>query len=108
MEKDLFIPLFEWLIGGSRIGGGYNPYYGSQTEDPAKAAWGQRIFNYTVYIEKIDDTEYLRAAVWSGLRALQSCPEEEITRAAFDCEPDSMPQVEAWLTKQRDAFFAAP
>ena len=64
MNQELFVPLFEWLVGGSRIGGGYNRYYGSQTERPAEAAWGQRVFNYAVYIEKIDDAEYLRAAVW--------------------------------------------
>ena len=108
MHQDLYIPLFEWLVGGSRIGGSYNPYYGSQTEYPEQAAWGQRIFNYAVYIEKIEDTEYLRAAVWSGLRSFQSCPEEEITRETFDCEESSLPQVEAWLTAQRDAFFAGP
>ena len=59
MNQELFVPLFEWLVGGSRIGGGYNRYYGSQTERPAEAAWGQRVFNYAVYIEKIreDDKE---------------------------------------------------
>ena len=107
MNQELFVPLFEWLIGGSRIGGNYNRYYGSQTEQPEKAAWGQRVFNYAVYIEKIDDTEYLRAAVWSGLRSLSGCPEAEITRETFDCEESSLPAVKGWLCAQRDAFFAA-
>ncbi|MBR6313118.1 MAG: hypothetical protein IKR49_00570 [Clostridia bacterium] len=107
MFQDLFIPRFEWLIGGSRIGGSYNVYYGSQTEHPEQAAWGQRIFNYAIYIEKPDDTEYLRAAVWSGLRTLKDCPEEDVTREVFDCEEGSLPQIEAWLTARRDAFFAA-
>ena len=106
MKQELFIPLYEWLIGGSRIGGSYNPYYGSQTEFPEQAAWGQRIFNYTIYIEKIDDTEYLRAAVWYGLRSFAAVPEEEITRETFDCEAESLPQVKAWLEAQRDAYFA--
>lgn len=107
MNQDLFVPLFEWLIGGSRIGGSYNPYYGSQTESPAEAAWGQRVFNYTVYIKRIDDTEYLRAAVWPGLRAYSTCPEAEITCETFECTESSLPEVKAWLLKQRDAFFAA-
>ena len=107
MNQALFVPLFEWLVGGSRIGGGYNRYYGSQTEHPEQAAWGQRVFNYAVYIEKIDDVEYLRAAVWTGLRSLSNCPEEEITRETFDCEESSLPEVKAWLCAQRDAFFAA-
>lgn len=106
MNKELYIPLYEWLIGGSRIGGTYNPYYGSQTEHPEEAAWGQKIFNYTIYIEKIDDTEYLRAAVWSGLRAFSAVDESELTRKTFECEAESLPAVKAWLTEQRDAFFA--
>ena len=84
MNQELFVPLFEWLVGGSRIGGGYNRYYGSQTERPAEAAWGQRVFNYAVYIEKIDDAEYLRAAVWSGLRSL--C----VSSAAPDAKPSTV------------------
>ena len=107
MFQDLFIPRFEWLIGGSRIGGSYNIYYGSQTEHPEQAAWGQRIFNYAVYIRKIDETEYLRAAAWSGLRTMEDCPEEELTSETFDCEEASLAQVKAWLTAQRDAYFAA-
>lgn len=106
MNQELFVPLFEWLIGGSRIGGSYNPYYGSQTEHPAQAAWGQKVFNYTVYIERLDETEYLRAAVWSGLRAFAVTPEEELTRETFPCEEDSLPAVKTWLQQQRDAFFA--
>lgn len=107
MLQELFIPRFEWLIGGSRIGGSYNTYYGSQTERPEEAAWGQRVFNYAIYIEKIDENEYLRAAVWSGLRTLGGCPEEDVAREVFPCEEDSLPQVKAWVTAQRDAFFAA-
>ncbi len=107
MNQELFVPLFEWLIGGSRIGGSYNRYFGSQTEDPARAAWGQRVFNYAVYIERIDDAEYLRTAVWSGLRSFSSCPEEELTRETFNCEEESLPVVRAWLCARRDAFFAA-
>ena len=106
MNQELYIPLFEWLIGGSRIGGTYNPYYGSQTEHPAEAAWGQRVFNYTIYIERIDDTEYLRAAVWSGLRAFSTVDESELTRETFACEEESLPEVKTWLTAQRNAFFA--
>lgn len=107
MNQDLFLPLFEWLLGGSRIGGGYNPYYGSQTAYPEQAAWGQKVFNYAVYIEKIDDIEYLRAAVWPGLQSFSVCPEEELTRETFDCAAESLPAVKAWLQSQRDAFFAA-
>ena len=107
MHQDLYIPLFEWLIGGSRIGGTYNSYYGSQTEFPEQAAWGQRVFNYTIYIEKKDDAEYLHAAVCCGLRSFASCPEEEITRTTFDCEAESLPLVKAWLTEQRDAYFGS-
>ena len=107
MFQELFIPRFEWLIGGSRIGGSYNPYYGSQTEHPDRAAWGQKVFNYTVYIEKIDDAEYLRAAVWPGLQSFSVCPEEDITCETFDCEADSLPAVKDWLQARRDAFFAA-
>ena len=108
MEKnELFIPLYAWLLGGSRIGGRYNQYFGSCTEHPEQAAIGQKVFNYTIFIEKHDETEILKAAVYYGLQSFQNTNPEAIIEKTFVCEADSLPAVREWLTSERDAYFAA-
>ena len=106
-KKELFVPLFVWLIGGSRIGGTYNTYYGSCTAEPEKSAWGQKVFNYAIYIEKVEDRELLKASVYGGLQSFKMAQAaEELTTKVFPCEEESLPQVKAWLEEQRTAFFA--
>lgn len=103
---ELFVPLFVWLIGGSRIGGTYNTYYGSCTAQPENAAWGQKVFNYAVYIKKVEDREILKAGVYSGLQSYSAAAAaDEVTEEAFPCEEESLPLVKAWLEEQRAAFF---
>ena len=51
-NREVFVPLMSWLIGGSRIGGSYNTYTASMGTDPLKGAIGQPIFTYRIWIEK--------------------------------------------------------
>ena len=104
-SNELFVPLFIWLLGSSRIGGGYNTYYGSCTERPGEAAWGQRVFNYVVYIEKTDDSEILKASVYPGLLSFSNADPETVETKAFVCEEASLPALKAWLTERRDCYF---
>lgn len=103
---ELFVPLLIWLIGGSRIGGSYNTYYGSCTAQPENAVWGQKVFNYAIYIEKAEDREVLKASVYPGLQNISSAAAaEELTTQVFPCEEESLPAVKAWLEDQRAEFF---
>ena len=103
----IFVPLFVWLIGGSRIGGTYNTYFGSCTEHPDQAAWGQKIFNYSIAIEKIDEREIIKASVYGGLQSFSAAQAaDELTTEAFPCEESSLPEVRDWLETQRKQFFS--
>ncbi len=106
-QQALFVPLLVWLIGGSRIGGTYNDYYGSVTQDPAKPMWGQKIFNYRVAIEKIDDEEYVGAAWYPGMQAFKNTPADDVTSKTFACTAQGCDEAKAWLEEQKAAFFAA-
>ena len=105
-KQEIYVPLFVWLLGASRIGGDYNRYYGSFGTDPEKGAIGGKIFNYTIYIEKIDEAEYIKAAVWSGMSSFGCCNEDEITSETFDCESESLPIIKAWIEDKKREFFA--
>ena len=59
-NNEIFVPLLVWLIGGSRIGGGYNYYTASRGTDPMEGFLGKRIFNYRVWIDKLDEQEILK------------------------------------------------
>ncbi|MBE6786605.1 MAG: hypothetical protein E7538_10315 [Ruminococcaceae bacterium] len=108
MEKrEVFVPLMSWLIGGSRIGGSYNTYTGSIGTDPLKGAFGQRIFNYRICIEKNEeDTEYIHTAVYYGMSCYESQNEDEIKKNLFELTEEGMQQLEAYLNKEADSFFA--
>lgn len=104
-KKEIVVPQLVWLLGASRIGGDYNRYYGSIGTDPDKGAIGGKIFNYAVYIEKIDEAEYIKAAVYPGTISFDCCNEEDIISETFDCESDSLPIIKAFLEEKRREFF---
>ena len=60
MNREIFVPLLPWLIGGSRIGGIYNTYISSVGTDGSEGCFGKKIFNYRIWIEKIEEDEYLK------------------------------------------------
>ena len=102
----VFVPLFVWLLGGSRIGGSYNAYHGSCTEHPDEAAWGQKVFNYAIYIEKVDERELLKASVFDGLRSFAAAAAADaLETEVFPCEEESLVKVRAWLEEKRAKFF---
>lgn len=108
MEKrEVFVPLLSWLIGGSRIGGSYNTYTGSIGTDPLKGAFGQKIFNYRIRIEKNEeDTEYIHTAVYYGMNSFENQDEDEITVNIFDLKEDSIEEIKNWLEEMAEKFFS--
>lgn len=99
------VPRLDWLIGGSRIGMSYNRYFGSCGTDPQKGCLSNKIFNYTVWIEKIDETEYIKAAVYYGTNSYDNTAEEEIEETIFACDEESLPKIKKWLFEKADAYF---
>ena len=96
-EQEVFIPLINWLIGGSRIGGSYNIYCGSIGTDPEKGCLSQDIKNYRIWIEKLDETEIIKAAVYEGLRSYDNQSEDEISTEIFELNEDSRPLIKKWI-----------
>ena len=105
MDFQINLPNFDWFIGGSRIGGEYNRYFGSLGTDGATGFYGKRIYNYTVWIEKEDERETLKAAVYPGVKSFDCVPKEEIETETFDAEQNSIPIVKAWITEKAKVFF---
>ena len=105
-NREVFVPLMSWLIGGSRIGGSYNTYTASLGTDPMKGAVGQKIFNYRIWIEKNDeDTEFVYAAVYYGLNCYENQNEDEIKKQLFELSDEGMENLQSFLQQEADSFF---
>lgn len=102
---EITVPRFDWLIGGSRIGGSYNRYFGSCGTDALKGCLSEKIFNYTVWIEKVDEAEYIKAAVYYGMNSFDNTDEDEIETQTFDFEEESLAEIKEWLNKKCQEYF---
>ena len=105
-NSEIFVPLLSWLIGGSRIGGGYNYYVASRGTDPSKGCFGERIFNYRIWIEKSDEQEFLKAAVYFGMKSFEAQAEEDVEVSIYEMEEESRPLIKDWLEEKYKAFLA--
>ena len=106
-NKEVFIPLMSWLIGGSRIGGSYNIYTGSAGTDPLKGAIGQKIFNYRIWIEKNEEgTEHVKVAVYYGMSCFEDQNEDDIRNNVFELSEEGMAAVKQFVENEADEFFA--
>ncbi len=103
MDLEIKVPRFDWLIGGSRIGGSYNRYFGSCGTDPSKGCFSQKIFNYSVWIEKLDECEIIKAAAYMGMNSFDNTDEEEIEVRTFDFEEESLPLIKTFLEEKLKA-----
>lgn len=106
MKQEIYIPLLKWLIGASRIGGTYNIYVGSHGTDPMLGCVGRKIFNYRIWIEKLDEHEIIKAAVYYGLNCFECQNEDEVEIKIFEMEEESRPLIKQWLEEKYEAFFA--
>ncbi len=103
---DIFVPLLSWLVGGSRIGGSYNIYCASCGTDGEKGCMGKDILNYRIWIEKFDEQEILKVAVYYGLKSFENQREDDITVKVFDFDEESLAEIKKWLEETADSFFS--
>jgi len=106
MTITINMPNLDWFIGGSRIGGSYNRYYGSLGTDGSEGFYGKKILNYSIWLEKKDEQEILKAAVYPGMNSFENTPDESIEIEDFDAEQNSIPIIKAWIVEKAKAFFA--
>ncbi|MEE1322051.1 MAG: hypothetical protein UHM85_11060 [Acutalibacteraceae bacterium] len=104
-KHDIFVPLLPWLIGGSRIGGSYNIYCASVGTDPQKGCIGTNIFNYRIWIEKLDETEIIKAAVYYGTKSYDSQNEDEIITETYEMSEESLPLIKAFLEIKAEEYL---
>lgn len=104
-KKEIFVPLMSWLIGGSRIGGSYNIYCASLGTDPQKGCLGNKIFNYRIWIEKLEETEIIKLAVYYGMLCFESQPEDEVITETYEMNEESLVLIKAYLEAKSDEFF---
>lgn len=104
-KKEIFVPLMSWLIGGSRIGGSYNIYCASLGTDPQKGCLASRIFNYRIWIEKLDETEIIKLAIYYGMNSFENQPEDEIVTETYEMNEESLVLIKGYLEAKADEFF---
>lgn len=96
-KNEVFVPLLNWLIGGSRIGGSYNVYIGSRGTDSQSGCFGRDITNYRIWIEKLDETEIIKAAVYYGMNCYENQNPDDVLTEAFEMNEESLPVIKAWI-----------
>lgn len=104
-NREIFVPLLSWLIGGSRIGGSYNTYCASLGTDGEKGCISGEIFNYRIWIEKLDEQEIIKVAVYYGMNSFENQNEDNITVKIFEMEEESLTEIKNWLTEKAETFF---
>ncbi len=104
-NSEIFVPLLSWLIGGSRIGGGYNYYVASCGTDPSKGCFGKNIFNYRIWIEKSDEQEFIKAAIYFGMKSYEAQNEDDVEVTVYEMEEESRPLIKSWLEEKYKAFL---
>lgn len=104
-KNEIFVPVFPWLIGASRIGGKYNIYTGSRGTDASSGCLGKNIFNYRIWLERPDEQEFLKAAVYYGEKSFECHGEDEIEVSVFEAESESLGEVKAWLENKYEEFL---
>ena len=106
-NREIFVPLLSWLIGGSRIGGSYNTYTASLGTDPLKGAIGQPIFNYRIWIEKSEEeTEFVKVAIYYGMSCYDNQNEDDIVTNIFEPTEDGLDLLKRYLEEKAEEFFA--
>ncbi len=107
VNNEIYVPLLSWLIGGSRIGGGYNYYTGSYGTDAMSGCLGKNIFNYRIWIEKHDEQEFLKAAVYYGAMSFEAQNEEDVETSVYEMEEESRALIKAWLEEKYSLYLSA-
>lgn len=104
-NNEIYIPLLSWLIGGSRIGGGYNYYTGSKGTDSMTGCICNKVFNYRIWIEKSDEQEFIKAAVYTGANSFECQNEEDIEITVYEMEEESRELIRNWITEKYNIFL---
>lgn len=106
-KHEITVPLMSWLIGGSRIGGSYNIYCASVGTDGQTGCLSNKIFNYRIWIEKLDETEIIKAAVYYGMKSFDNQNEDEIFTEVYEMSEESLPLVKAYIEVKSEEYFAS-
>lgn len=107
MEYTINVPRLDWLIGGSRIGGTYNTYYGSCGTDGETGFFGHKLFNYVIRLEKLEDeTEVMKASVYSGYKSFENTDPDGVETEVFELEEDSRALIKAWIEEKCRQYFS--
>lgn len=105
-NNEIYIPLLSWLIGGSRIGGGYNYYTSSKGTDPMTGCVDNKVFNYRIWIEKSDEQEFIKAAVYRGANSFEAQNEDDVEITVYEMEEESRELIRNWIAEKYNIYLA--
>ncbi len=108
-NKEIYVPLLPWLIGANRIGGKYNIYCASRGTSAEKGCMSADIFNYRIWIDRLQDdeeTEIIKTAVYYGLESFENQNEENIETNIFSCNNEGLEEIKKWLEEKLEDFYS--
>ena len=70
-----------------------------------KGCIGNKIFNYRIWIEKLEETEVIKAAVYYGMASYDNQPEEDIALECFEMNEESLPLIKAFIELRADEYL---
>lgn len=105
-NNEIYVPILPWLIGGSRIGGTYNIYCSSIGTDPKEGCYSKKIFNYRIWIEKIEEEEYLKVCCYYGLNSFDFQNQDEIAVETYPLTDEGRELVRAYIQLRKNEYFS--
>ena len=67
----------------------------------------RKVFNYRIWLEKQDEREFLKAAVYYGDKCFECQNEDEIEVIAFEPEQESLAEIKCWLEDKCNEYLDA-
>ncbi|MBQ7294975.1 MAG: hypothetical protein IJW86_02150 [Clostridia bacterium] len=104
-REEIFVPLLTWLIGASRIGGKYNYYTGSRGTDSSLGMLDKKVFNYRIWLEKLDEREILKAAVYYGDKCYECQNEDDVEVKVYEPEPECLSEIKGWIEEKCSSYL---
>lgn len=104
-REEIFVPIMSWFIGASRIGGKYNCYTGSRGTDSSLGMVGKKIFNYRIWLERPDEQEFIKAAVYYGEKCFESQSEDDVEIKVWQAEEESLEEIKQWLESKCSEYL---
>ncbi len=110
MEREIYVPFLSWLIGGVKQDkkfGKTNCYTASFGADPNLGCVGRKTFNYRVWLDRLDEDEFvMKAAIYYGTFSFEAQNEDEMEIRTFEYTEEGREMIREWIYTESEKFFS--